>query len=243
MKPLIIAFCYLLAANSVFALQSEQPMSVKPLMQTVEWAQSWWLPRHQEKLTLKQQMSSVDLVFLGDSITHGFETKGQHVWRQYYQPRNALNLGFSGDRTEHVLWRLEHGAVDDISPKLVVLMIGTNNTGHRQAKPEKTALGIQAILTQLAQRLPNTKVLLLAIFPRGVNADDPLRQINAGVNEIIKSYDDGERVHYLDINHIFLDEQGILHRDVMTDLLHPNKPQYKRWAQAIEPAVIKLMAN
>ncbi len=223
------------------AVIKEQPLSVQANVQTAEWSKNWWMPRHKEKLAIKEQMSSVDLVFLGDSITHAFDNKGKAIWQQYYAPRNALNIGFSGDRTENVLWRLEHGAVDDINPKLLVMMIGTNNTGHRQDKPEETALGIKTILSVLEDKLPNTKVLLLAIFPRAATKDDPLRKINDDINNIIKSYGDGERIHYLDINHIFLDDNGALSKTVMKDLLHPNKDQYKSWAEAIEPQIVALM--
>jgi len=223
------------------AVNKEQPLSVQANVQTAEWSKNWWMPRHKEKLAIKEQMSTVDLVFLGDSITHAFDNKGLAIWQQYYAPRNALNIGFSGDRTENVLWRLEHGAVDGIAPKLLVLMIGTNNTGHRQDKPEDTALGIKTIIETLEQKLPDTKVLLLGIFPRGATQDNPLRKINDDTNKIIKDYHDGERVYYLDINDIFLDDNGGLSKAVMKDLLHPNKDQYKHWAEAIEPQIIALM--
>ena len=98
------------------------------------------------------------------------------MWTKYYADRNALNLGFSGDRTENVLWRLQNGEIDGIAPKLAVIMIGTNNTGHRSDPPEQIAAGVQAILSELQQRLPDTKVLLLAIFPRGADKDDPMRR-------------------------------------------------------------------
>ncbi len=222
-------------------IPKEIPLSISPAPQTAEWSIKWWMPRHEEKLALKDKMSKVDLVFLGDSITHAFDKKGKEVWKNYYAKRNALNIGFSGDRTENVLWRLNHGAVDGIDPKALVLMIGTNNTGHRQDKPEDIAEGIKAILNTLEKRLPDTKVLLLAIFPRSVTKDDPLRKINDATNNIIKNYHDGKRVHYLDINHLFLDENGVLSKQIMKDLLHPNKEQYKVWAEAIEPSIKQLM--
>ncbi|MEW6997808.1 GDSL-type esterase/lipase family protein [Colwelliaceae bacterium BS250] len=240
MKYALLSFALLLSGC---AANVEQPKSVRVEVQTAEWAQSWWMPRHKEKIAIKEGMKTVDLVFLGDSITHAFDNKGKEVWQQYYQPRNALNLGFSGDRTENVLWRLENGAVDNIDPKLLVLMIGTNNTGHRQEKPEDTALGIKTILSELGSRLPNTKVLLLAIFPRGATPEDPLRKINDNINDMIENYDDGSRIHYLDINHVFLDGNGNLSKEVMNDLLHPNKDQYKVWAEAIEPKIVELMTN
>jgi lysophospholipase L1-like esterase len=220
---------------------AEAPLSVKPAVQDAKWAVKWWMPRHEEKLALKEKMGQVDLVFLGDSITHAWDSKGKKAWDKYYTKRNALNIGFSGDRTEHVLWRLNHGAVDGINPKLVVMMIGTNNTGHRQDNPEDTALGIETILETLNEKLPETKVLLLAVFPRGSKADDKLRKINDGINDIIQDFADDEQVFYLDINHKFLKKDGTLTKQVMKDLLHPNQDQYAIWAQAIEPKVKELM--
>ena len=218
-------------------------MSTSPDIQTARWAVKWWKPRHEEKLKAKEDMGQVDLVFLGDSITHAWDNGGKKTWDQFYGKRKALNLGFSGDRTEHVLWRLEHGAVEGIDPKLLVLMIGTNNAGHREEPSKFTAIGIKAILDDLETRLPNTKILLLAIFPRGRDDKDKLRKLTMGTNEIIKTYADNERVHYLSINDLFLDKNRVLQKSVMKDLLHPNTDQYKVWAEAIEPKVKQLMGQ
>jgi len=173
----------------------EASESTTPVVQNTEWAKKWWKPRHEEKLKLKAEMGQVDLVFLGDSITHRWEEEGKRFWKKYYGSRKALNLGFRGDSTEHVLWRLKHGEVDGINPKLVVLMIGTNNAGERQEKPELTARGIKAILDDLKVRLPDTKILLLAIFPRGSDDTDPKRQLNMATNKMIEKYADNKRVY------------------------------------------------
>jgi len=162
------------------------PKSVQAEVQTARWAVKWWKARHIEKIALKKKMGKVDLLMIGDSITHVWDDrrKAGATWDKYYAKRNTLNIGFSGDRTENVLWRLRNGAVDDISPKLAVLMIGTNNAGHRREASAETALGIKAILAELAKRLPKTKVLLLAIFPRGKDDNDALRKLNMGTNKI-----------------------------------------------------------
>lgn len=232
-----------LAFISLSCVAQEQPLSVKPVVQDAKWAVKWWMPRHKEKLELKEKMGKVDLVFLGDSITHAFDNKGKEVWKQYYEKRNALNIGFSGDRTEHVLWRLNNGAVDGIKPKLLVMMIGTNNTGHRMDKAEDTALGIKTILETLGTKLPNTKVLMLAVFPRGAKADDPKRVRNVEINKIIKTYADNKKVFWMDINQKFLNSESVLEKSIMKDLLHPNKDQYKVWAETIEPKVKELMGE
>jgi beta-glucosidase len=210
-------------------------LSIKPAPQET----IWWLPRHELKLAEKQSMSQVDLVFLGDSITHAWEKEGSEVWAEFYESRHALNLGFDGDRTENVLWRLEQGEVDDINPKVLVLLIGTNNTGHRQDKAEDTGLGIKTILSVLSEKLPTTKILLLAIFPRSAKPTQKLRVLNEEVNQIIRTYADDESVYFLDINRCFLDESGCLTSDVMNDFLHPNETQYRVWAEAIEPYLKK----
>jgi len=195
----------------------------------------WWLPRHEEKLAQKASMEKVDLVFLGDSITQAWEKEGAEVWEEYYSPRHALNLGFNGDRTENVLWRLEQGEIDEINPKVLVLLIGTNNSGHRQDKAAETAEGIKHILNELKERLPNTKILLLAIFPRSAKPTQKLRLLNNDVNTIIQTYADNKSVFYADFNHYFLDQEGRLKSDVMNDFLHPNSSQYRVWAEALEP--------
>jgi beta-glucosidase len=221
----------------------DQVPATRPEVQTAAWAQSWWRQRHEDKLKEKAALGQVDLLMIGDSITHGWENQGREVWDKYYQKRHPLNIGFSGDRTENVLWRLQHGAVEGISPRLAVIMIGTNNTGHRQDKPEDTAAGIQAILSELSQRCPQTKVLLLAIFPRGANAEDPLRKINDATNKLIKGLADEQTVFFLDINQTFLTEGGELPKDIMPDLLHPNQKGYALWAEAMEPKISALLAE
>lgn len=217
-------------------------IAVTPGMLNEYWARDWWEPRHQEKLQRIQQ-GNVDLLMIGDSITQGWENEGKAVWEKYYAKRNAVNLGYGGDRTENVLWRLQHGEVDGISPKVAVLMIGTNNTGHRREKPQYTANGIKAILDELRTRLPETKILLLGVFPRDELPDTPMRQINNEINRIIVDYADDQHIFFLDIGRAFLDDEGKLSRDVMPDLLHLNETSYATWANAMEPALLELLGE
>lgn len=194
----------------------------------------WWMTRH-ESMNARVKQGNVDLILIGDSITHGWESGGKGVWDEFYGKRNAVNLGIGGDRTQHVLWRLENGNIDGISPKLAVVMIGTNNSHDN--KPEETAAGVKAIVDKLRAKLPQTKVLILAIFPRGPNNDDPRRQVNVKVNEIISKLADGKMVQYLDFGQKFLKDDGTLTKEVMPDLLHLNAASYRVWAEAIEPIV------
>jgi len=206
-----------------------------------EWAIDWWMPRHEEKLAARA--SDPELVFLGDSITQGWEGEGAEAFDATFGQWRTLNLGFSGDRTENVLWRLEHGEVAGIDPKLVVMMIGTNNTGHRMDPPEDVAAGVTAIVNELRRQLPDTKILLLAIFPRGETPADEMRTNNRQINQMIRSLADGSEVFYANVNRVFMDGQGQLHSDIMPDLLHPNAEGYERLAEALKPLVQSLMTR
>lgn len=218
-------------------------LAILPDVQTASWAVQWWMPRHEEKLAARKATKKIDLLMIGDSITHGWEQGGRPVWDKYYANRNAFNIGFSGDRTENVIWRMQNGAIDDINPKLAVIMIGTNNTGHRKEKAEHTAIGIQRIIDELHLRCPKTKVLLLGIFPRGKDNENEHRKINLDINEIIKGYADQESVWFLDISDKFLKDGNELPKSIMPDLLHPNEKGYEIWAEAMEPMIKQLLGE
>jgi beta-glucosidase len=221
--------------------------SVTAAMQNESWAVSWWLPRHQQKQAEARRLlaegNSPQVVFIGDSITEGWEKDGAELWRRHYAPHHALNLGFGGDRTENLLWRLQNGALDGLAPKAVVLMIGTNNTGHRAENPEAVAAGVQRIVEEIRRRLPDSKLLLLAIFPRGERADDFLRGLNDRVNQRLAGLADGRTVHYLDINPRLTNPDGSLSKDVMPDFLHPNGKGYAIWQQAMDPVLKALLSR
>lgn len=207
----------------------------------------WWQDRHAQKLAerdalLKKQ--PIELVFIGDSITHGWEAAGAELWADRFAEHGALNLGFSGDRTEHVLWRLGLGDAGernneaaDLDPTLYVVMIGTNNTGHGVSSADESAEGVQAIVDRLLEISPSSDVLLLAIFPRGATADDAKRQTNDQINQQISTLGQRDRVEFLDISDEFLDDEGNLPESVMPDQLHPSVEGYRLWADAIEPVI------
>ena len=201
-----------------------------------------WMWKHTQKLA-QAQMGDVDLLFIGDSITQFFDKAGSKVWAKYYEHRNALNLGFSGDKTENVLWRLDNGEIDGISPKLAIVMVGTNNTGHLRDQPEQIRDGIQSICERLRAKLPNTKILLIAIFPRGASAGDRGRMNNEAVNKLIANLADGKSIFFQNINANLLQPDGTLSKEVMPDLLHPNEKGYEIWAEAMEPTIIRLMGG
>lgn len=202
----------------------------------------WWKKRHEQKLA-QAKGKECDLLFIGDSITHGWEGAGKKTWQKYYAARKPFNIGFSGDRTQHVLWRLDQGEMASFKPKVAVIMIGTNNTGHQMQKAQETADGIKAIIGRIHKLSPKTKILLLGVFPRGANPDHKMRIRNNEINAIIKGYHDGEKVHFLDISSTFLNKEGVLTKEVMPDYLHPRQHGYKLWAEAMEPTLKKLLGE
>jgi lysophospholipase L1-like esterase len=199
-----------------------------------------WLKRH-ESFNKRVAEGGVDLIFIGDSITQGWEGRGKEVWSKFYGERNAVNLGIGGDRTQHVIWRLDNGNLYNIKPKAAVIMIGTNNSGSNT--PEQIAEGVTKIVNQLRTKVPQTKILLLAVFPRGPDKNDKRRLVNEKTNAIFAKLDDGINVHYLDIGAKFLNEDGTLTREIMPDLLHLSEEGYTIWAESIEEPLADLLGE
>ena len=199
--------------------------------------------RHEGFLKDKEEQlkkGPIQLVFIGDSITDGWRGGGKTVFHENYDKYNTLNLGIGGDRTEHILWRIEHGELDELHPKAVMLMIGTNNLGRKQSV-EDTIAGIKCDVSAIHEKLPDARILLLAVFPRGAKADDHYRDQIKQVNEALSKLDGKENVKYLDIGPKFLDDRGDLPKDIMPDALHPNEKGYEIWAQAMNPTLEELM--
>jgi beta-glucosidase len=245
----VFSGCLEIQKTDPYGLADKTHSAVTPADRADE---DWWMPRHEQVLQRVAQ-GNVDLIMVGDSITHGWENAGKEMWDHYYAPRNAVNMGFSGDRTQHVLWRFDHGEIDGISPKLAVLMIGTNNSNRQDNTPEEIADGIKAICAEMRAKLPETKILILAIFPRGDAQQRKAKKQDAAFNdqwaknnkasELASEIADNKMIFYLDINDVFLDENGVLTREIMPDLLHPEEKGYKIWAEAMEPTVKKLMGE
>ena len=207
-----------------------------------------WYARHEEKKRLARERSH-DLIFIGDSITHLFEGdanwpgRGEKVWKERYGHRNALNLGYGFDRTQNVLWRLDHGEFAGQRPGLVVLLIGTNNLSetpnHRAIAPAWVAEGIEAICERIWAMTPETHILLMGVLPRDV-ATSPHRESVRQINERLERYAAGRpRATYLDIGRRFLQPDGTICRELMDDLVHPTEAGYQLWADAIESLVRK----
>jgi beta-glucosidase len=202
--------------------------------------------RHHEDRKKWVTDKNVDILMIGDSIVFGWSREGHEVWNEYYGNRNAVNIGSSGDRTSHMLWHIQEGGLDgmkDRNPKAVVIMIGTNNRGEPENEGRDTAQGVLAILKEVHQRLPHSKILLLAIFPRGWTPEDEGRIRNDKINRILKTYADNKTVYWLDLKETFLDKDGLLRKDLLPDALHPNAEGYREWAKAMEPMLTKLLGK
>lgn len=235
-KLLIISLTVMILTGQAVVAGQKQHTAVEP-----DHRHSWWTLRN-DAVNERVKQGNVDLLMIGDSITHSWEGGGKKYWDKYYAPRNAVNMGFSGDRTQHVLWRLEHGHLEGISPKLAVLMIGTNNSNGKDNTAEEIADGIIAICEKLRTKCPRMKVLILAIFPRSPEPSDQ-RQKNAKASLLASKIADDEMIHYMDINEKFLTKDGFLTKKIMPDYLHPNEAGYGIWAEAIESKVAELMGE
>ena len=229
--PIVLA---LLSVGEI--VEDKAPSTVVPVPRD-----GGWMNRHQS-FNERVKKGNVDLLLIGDSITQGWEGAGKEAWAKHYDKRNAVNLGIGGDRTQHVLWRLDNGNVEGISPKLAVLMIGTNNSNGTDNTAEEIGAGITAIVKKLREKLPQTKVLILAIFPRD-EKPTPRREKNAKASEIASKLADNQNVFYLDIGSKFLTPDGLLTKDIMPDYLHLSPQGYTIWAEAIEPKVTELMGE
>jgi lysophospholipase L1-like esterase len=190
---------------------------------------------------VKDAKGSADMVFIGDSTMEGWESQGKDVWHKYYARRNALNLGVSFDRTQHVLYRLENGNFDKLTPKVTVILIGGNNINSNT--PEEIAEGVKAVVESVQEKSPKTKVLLLGIFPRGASADNKDRATIASVNALISKLADDKAVYFLDIGDKLMTSDKKITDDVASDAarLQLTAKGYQIWAEAMEPMVVKLL--
>lgn len=215
----------------------------------------WWHARFEEKQA-ELRARHPELIFLGDSITQNWEKHGPPAWRnfapvwqRFYGDRNAVNLGFVGDTTASVLWRVDHGELNGISPKVAVVLIGANNLGYLHWSADDTVLGIATILRQVHRRLPHTKVLLLSVLPsdRTAWATRTTREIN---HMLARKYPSGGYVTFLNVTHVFV-HHGALDRALFYDPklhppeapLHPTAQGQALLAEAMEPTLARMLGD
>jgi len=246
-----LTLCVVVALAAIAAAQSTPNPAIIPADRLKE---SWWAERHQAVLDSLHAHPDTQLLLIGDSITNNYDKANPPdenflpTWNEFYAPRKALNLGFSGDTTANVLWRINHGEVAGIHPKVAIVLIGTNNTGHGQTA-EQTEVGIDAVVNRLEQLLPKTHILLLGILPSGISDDKTAR--DRAVNDYLAStYGEDPFVTYLDVGSIFY-KNGALNSAIFYDPrlsrhpkpLHPDTVGQRMMAEAIEPTLATLMGD
>ena len=213
-----------------------------------------WHKRYDAKLKqIADYKNDVEIVFIGDSITHFWDTDAQKskrkygglaTYNKYFSKYKVINLGYGGDRTQHALWiAAKSQYLNNIKPKMVMVMIGTNNIARNRATPAAAAAGVTKVVEALRARLPETKILLFGVFPREASAKHKYRQHIKDINAVINKLADDKNVFYCDITDKFLDKNGTLSRKIMPDLLHPNDAGYEIWAQAMMPYVEKFVGK
>jgi lysophospholipase L1-like esterase/dienelactone hydrolase len=232
-------------------LQSATPLESAPTVNpaTVAVPQGGCADRHAQKCAAVAK-EKYDLIMVGDSITHNFEKpEYQPVWNLFFAPRHALDLGYSGARTENILWNIQNGELDGQSPKVITLMIGTNNADAKNYPTHHTGVqiagGIKAIVGAIQQKCPAAKILLLRAFPGAYGGPGPTSHRAAldQASELAMKLADNQRVFFCDVNHVFLNLDGSINKELMPDWLHPNPEGAKLWAQAMEPLLAELMGD
>lgn len=191
-----------------------------------------WLKLHQQHLK-QTQKRQINIVFLGDSITRGWR-KHKKLWQQHYGNLGAANFGIGGDRTQQVLWRIDHGLFDDIQPQLVVLNIGVNNLWQDSFNSDRIATGIEKIVAKIRIKTPRTKILLLGILPSGKQPHTPNRKKIQAINRQIEQLDNGSTIRFLDMGPSFLEPDGKISKSVMPDYLHLSPQGYRIWAKSMK---------
>lgn len=206
-----------------------------------------WMTRHQGFVSQAHQ-GNIDVLFVGDSITDGWRHTGLRSWNQHFAMLKPANFGISGDGTQNVLWRLLNGELEVMQPKVVVLLIGTNNIPNTDGPgasvtdvttAEQVVEAVQLLITTIQAAQPQAKILLLGILPRG-QFENPGRATIREVNRRLAAAEAGN-VRYLDIGDQFLDGSRIP-KELMSDFLHPTAKGYRVFAEAIRPTVLELLA-
>ena len=243
----IFILCCLFTANA------QKNIDIEPVHGTLDrpgsagWTNGGvWIDQHKDISEIGKK-KKVDLVFLGNSITQSWCSydrnvwgPGQKVWDKYYKHRNAANFGISGDRVENILWRIENGNLDQCTPKVVVLLAGTNNL--KESSSEYIIKGVQEIVTGIHKKSPKTKILVLGILPRGENPDAEFRGKIEKINQSLEKLDKAKRTWFKDVSEYFLTEDGTARKDLYRgDFIHLSAAGYKAWSESIEPILKKLL--
>lgn len=233
----LFSLCLLIAVGASALAQSVHVDASAPIPKNDSGV---FLKKH-ESFLARAKAGPIGLLFLGDSITANW-TKAPHIWQAYYEKYQPANFGIGGDTTQNVIWRIENGELDGIHPKVVVFMLGTNNSSSHTA--DEIFAADKKIVGMIRAKIPETKILLLAIFPRGPrnkeSGEERMKVIH-DVNTKLASLDDGKAVRFLDIGSVFLGQDGKIPQSLMPDQLHPSPAGYQLWADAMKPLLDEMM--
>lgn len=219
--------------------QPSDPVAPVPRDRDYPWMSlARWHEMHAANVA-EAAKGEAELVFQGDSITEAM--RWSESWKKTFGAYRHVIFGIGGDRTQNVLWRLDHGEVGKLKPKLVVLLIGTNSLGTTPDDVGDITRGVTAVVEKLRSSFPSAKVLVLGIFPREEKADAPVRATIAKINAALAKLADGKTVFVRDIGQVFLDADGTLSKTVSEDALHLTEEGYRRWSEALAPTVRELM--
>lgn len=190
----------------------------------------------------QNDMQEIDILWVGDSITDNWDNTPENlaVWKKYFGQYRMLNIGLGGISSAQCLARIDSPATKNISPRMIIVMIGTNDVGYLKMQPEVAIEGNRKILARLRTRWPEAQILHLAVFPSDPHDPTPQsarRQRILKVNEALPAMSDGKNIVFMNIHDLFMDQDGIMHRETHPDLVHPNAAGYEIWAKAIAPTV------
>lgn len=238
--PLGLGLILNVCAPLISADSSSPSLGITPTKRAVDY--DWmsiktWEKMHAEDV-LAAQYDQVDVLFVGDSITAGWDWA---IWEQNFKPLNAANFGIGGDNTGNVLWRLQHGAVGNLQPKLIVLLIGTNNVGALQESAAQAADGVTRVVQQLQLAWPNSKILLNAVFPFDQAPTSPNRATIKKLNQTIARLGNNKTIFFKDYGPLLVQKDGSISPDIMADFLHPTAKGYQIWAAAMTPDIHALL--
>lgn len=222
---------------------SSAPSSTAPTPRTQQFSwmsMSTWYQKHAEDIQATEK-GDIDVIFLGDSITDGWNGE---IWSKEIAPLNAVNFGIGGDLTQNVLWRLNNGTIGKLDPKVVSILIGVNNLGHYESTtPMDVFLGVEAIVNKTLISFPNAQIILQAVFPYGQNAQDINRVRVKDSNKLVASLAQNLRVDFYDFGALFLAENGDISKSIMSDFLHPTAAGYRIYADALLPKIKASLAK
>ncbi len=241
MKHFIRPLCLTLLLSTALPTLASEPSSTVPVPRTkqFEWMSlSTWFHKHAEDIKLAEA-GEARIVFLGDSITDGWHWD---TWQRDLAPLGAVNFGIGGDLTQNLLWRLDHGAIEQLDPELVVILIGVNNFLHENASARETFVGVEAVVKRALAGYANADILVQGIFPYEQSAGHPNRARVRDTNRLIATLAEHPRVHYRDFGPLLLEDNGDISPAIMGDFLHPTAEGYQRWTGALLPVIDELMA-